>query len=209
VAAEFPQAPLAELLIALRERWGVLQLQSGWVGDMGRIQAERAVRKLAQYISDNTRELVGTEVDLTALLEFPDGPVRLGGRVDRLERDENGLHIIDFKTGGSAPTKDKIRDHPQLATYQLAVQAGAFSGLAPGLAPAGAALVQLGTKAVNHGVQRQAALAPDGAGARELVERVAKGMAQAHFPATLNELCDRCPVRTSCPAQPEGRSIVE
>ncbi len=209
LAAEFPQASLAELLAQLQARLVVLGLKPGWVGDMGRKQAERAVRKLAQYIADNPKELVGTELEVSVLLELPQVQVHLRGRVDRVEKDDDGLHIIDFKTGGSAPRKEQIVEHPQLVSYQLAVQAGAFLVQAPGAPAAGAALVQLGTKTINHGVQRQAALAPDGGMARELIARVAKGMSQANFPATINELCDHCPVRTSCPAQPEGRSIVE
>ncbi len=209
LAAEFPQASLPVLLTELQKRWGILGLTEGWVGDRGRVQAERAVRKLAQYVAGNSRDVVGTELLVDVLLEFPEVSVRLTGRVDRLEQNDAGLHVIDFKTGAAALRKDQLPEHPQLAAYQLAVQQGAFSDLAPGTEPAGAALVQLGTKNIKHSVQQQPALAAGDGSAAELVDRVAQGMSGAQFPATIHELCDHCPVRTSCPAQPQGRSVLE
>jgi hypothetical protein len=208
LAAELPDADVGELLEELRRRWGVLGLGDGWVADIGRARAERVVQKLAAYLAQSaSRELVGTELPVDVELSFPDGPVRLVGRVDRLERTADGLHVVDLKTGKSAPTREKLAEQPQLGAYQLAVQAGAFAELAPGVPSAGAELVQLGTTAKSASVQPQPAL-PDGGGwALALVEDVARGMVQAGFDATSNEMCDRCPVRTSCPARGEGRRV--
>jgi superfamily I DNA/RNA helicase/RecB family exonuclease len=207
LAAELPEAPVELLLLELRRRWDVLGLGPGWVGDVGRARAEQVVAKLAEYLRQSGRELVGTELDVDVELDLPDGPVRVTGRVDRLERDAEGLHVVDLKTGRSAPTKAELPEQPQLGTYQLAARAGAFAARAPGVDPAGAELVQLGTSAKKPGVQRQAALPPDGGWARELVTEVARGMAGQEFPATLNDLCGHCPVRTSCPARAEGRRV--
>jgi RecB family exonuclease len=166
------------------------------------------VAKLATYLArPGGRELVGTELDIDVQLDLPGGPVRLTGRVDRLERDEAGLHVIDLKTGRSARRQDEMPQQPQLGTYQLAVRAGAFDELAPGAGPAGAALVQLGTKTKKPGVQQQAAIGADGGWARDLVIEVSEGMGGAAFAASVNDTCDRCPVRTSCPARGEGRRV--
>ena len=56
-------------------------------------------------------------------------PVELTGRVDRLEVDDDGrLVVIDLKTGKStAVTAADVAEHPQLAAYQAAVEAGAFA----------------------------------------------------------------------------------
>ena len=44
--------------------------------------------------------------------------------------------------------------------------------------------------------------------ARTLVDQVADRMAASTFEATANDLCDRCPVRRSCPLRGEGGQVV-
>ncbi|GAA4346815.1 ATP-dependent helicase [Angustibacter luteus] len=208
LAAELPEATEAELVEALHARWHVLGLRPGWVGDIGRRRAEQVVRKLAGYLVDaRGRELVGAELPVDVRLELPGGPVRLVGRVDRLERTADGLRVVDLKTGKSAPKAADLPTNPQLGAYQVAVQGGAFADVAPGEPAAGAALVQLGTPTKTYRPQDQPALPPDGGWAVELVDEVAQGMASAGFDAQLNDICDRCPVRTSCPARGEGRPV--
>jgi RecB family exonuclease len=150
---------------------------------------------------------VASELDVDVVLELPHGQARVVGRVDRLERDDDGLHVIDLKTGKQAPAAKELPQQPQLGTYQLLGLVGAFDAHAPGVPVAGAALVQLGGSEKRPKVQRQEPLPDDGGWALELLDRVAHGMAQPHFVATVNDLCDRCPVRTSCPARPEGRQV--
>ena len=65
------------------------------------------------------------------------------------------------------------------------------------------------TKAADE--QRQPALGDDDdpTWAHALVERVVDGMSGSDFPATVNEHCARtCSVRASCPAWPEGESVL-
>ncbi|WP_426562184.1 ATP-dependent helicase [Angustibacter sp. McL0619] len=208
LAADLPEASETELVAALHERWDVLGLGAGWVGDIGRRRAEQVVHKLAGYLADaGGRDLVGAELGIDVRLELPGGPVRLVGRVDRLERTADGLRVVDLKTGKSAPKAAELATNPQLGAYQVAVQGGAFDDVAPGEPTAGAALVQLGTTAKTYRPQDQPALPDDGGWAVELVDGVAQGMASAGFDAQLNEVCDRCPVRTSCPARGEGRQV--
>ena len=58
-------------------------------------------------------------------------------------------------------------------------------------------------------MQAQPALADgdDPGWARELVLDVAEGMAGSAFAAVTNKYCARCPVRTSCPVQDDGRAV--
>ncbi|WP_161958438.1 UrvD/REP family ATP-dependent DNA helicase [Ornithinimicrobium cavernae] len=83
----------------------------------------------------------------------------------------------------------------------------------PGVGTAGAALVHLGapggTTTLNHGLQRQAPLGedPEPEWAHDLVARTASGMAGAQFPASPGAWCRVCPVKFSCPIQPEGRML--
>ncbi|HZI97992.1 MAG TPA: ATP-dependent DNA helicase [Actinomycetales bacterium] len=204
IAAEAPDAGADELAAMLAERWAGLGLPSTWVGTRERRKADDMVARLAGYLAANRRELVAVEEDFEVEL----GRARLRGRVDRLERDDDGaLVVVDLKTGRSKPKADELDSHAQLGTYQAAVDAGAFA--VHGGASGGASLVQVGGTNARYAEQQQRALADadDPTWARELVLDVADGMAGAAFHAVDNDLCRRCPVRSACPVQPEGRQV--
>ncbi len=178
---------------------------------INRQQAERAALMLDHFVAyeREARPLVGFEVDFEARVAREGaGDAVLHGRVDRLERDEQGrAFVADLKTGKSLVPKKDLDNHAQLGVYQLAVQLGGFA--AQGLSESGgAALVQLGLKKLN--VQDQVPLdeAVDPLWARELVLTVAAGMAGGEFAPTVNSRCRNCEVRTSCPAQAEGDGVV-
>lgn len=213
IAAEHPDADEQTLTAELHRRWGRLGLGTGWVADSDRARLDRMVRKLAEYVvaTRGRWSVVGTEVPFEVLVELPDGPARLTGRVDRVEQDGDGaLRVVDLKTGKSSPANGEVPRHAQLGVYQLAVERGGFSDGEPA-ASGGAALVQLGTPAVRHKEQPQPPLAQDDdpSWAHDLVNRVATGMAGARFAATVGDLCTMCPVRTSCPAQSDGRAVTQ
>ncbi|WP_256840975.1 ATP-dependent helicase [Ornithinimicrobium cryptoxanthini] len=213
VIAETPQAPVEQLRSALETRWHELALGEGWVQ---RRQWERAERMLQRYVSYVTaaaaerRELVGVEIDIRAEHER----AVITGRVDRLERDADGnLMVIDLKTGSSRPTKQEIEHHAQLAAYQVAVVEGGVQEQSEA-GSGGAALVHLGAASgarpsQRHGFQQQPPLEHDAdpRWAHDLVARTATGMAGAQFPASPGKWCRVCPVRFSCPIQPEGRML--
>lgn len=123
------------------------------------------------------------------------------------------MRIVDWKTGATAVTKDDARVHPQLGTYQAVVEAGGIAGPSGSATPpvAGASLVYVGKPANSNGAairtQGPLAEADDPRWAVDLIARTAEGMAGEVFPATANDRCATCPVRTSCPLQPEGRSL--
>jgi superfamily I DNA/RNA helicase/RecB family exonuclease len=187
--------------------WGSLDLGGRWYS---RRQREEAVRQLQRFLAwhrSTGRELVAVEQDFSATL----GRATISGRVDRLERDEQGRGVVvDLKTGGSKPPDDELARHPQLGVYQLAVALGAFAD-AELEGPGGAALLQLGKCALAGGarVQSQEPLGedadPDWAG--QLVTRTVEGMSSARFLAVVNDGCTTCSVRTSCPLQPEGERV--
>jgi RecB family exonuclease len=116
--------------------------------------------------------------------------------------------VVDLKTG-SQVTGPEAEVNPQLAAYQLAVDHGAFAGLPSGTRSAGAALLYVGATAAKAGTRKeQPALdAERAAWARDLIDGVAQTMAASTFRATRNDDCRRCPVRSSCPVQPEGRQV--
>ena len=106
-------------------------------------------------------------------------------------------------------TGPQAEANPQLAAYQLAVDGGAFEDLPPGATSAGAMLLYVGASGAKDGSKkRQSALDEDRtAWAAELIDGVAESMAASSFRATRNDDCRRCPVRASCPVQPEGGQV--
>jgi superfamily I DNA/RNA helicase/RecB family exonuclease len=136
-------------------------------------------------------------------------PAVLTGRIDRLERDEEGrLVVVDLKTGRSKPAEDELARHPQLGAYQLAVAAGAFG---EGEEPGGGVLVNLGTAAERNRIQEQLPLTEDTDPdwSRERVRAAARGMGGAVFTATPGAFCRVCATRSSCPATDPGRQVTE
>ena len=202
-----PESSTEQALLArLESLLTSADLGTGWVAAKERAKAEMMVRRLAGWLARNQRELVATEREFSAVV----GRAVLGGRVDRVERDERGRAVvIDVKTGSSKCPPDELPGHGQLATYQLAVESGAFADA--GLTESGGAeLVQIGKGGGKGGlVQGQAALADqsDPGWARTMVLDVAEGMAGSAFHAVDNRYCTMCPVRTSCPVQDEGRPV--
>ncbi|MDR7382367.1 ATP-dependent helicase [Promicromonospora iranensis] len=207
IAQSYPQGSLTELKKELDRRWPELALPDGWPSLQLRKRAERMVERLADYLADSGEPLlVEADFDLQV------GRARLRGQVDRVEDAGDGsVTVADLKTGKSAASKDKAAENPQLGAYQLAVEEGALD-LPEGTVSKGASLVYVGTETVSASVRNQPALVPDEDGnswARDTVEGAADTMAAAQFAAKNNDLCDVCPVRRSCPLQPEGRKVVE
>jgi superfamily I DNA/RNA helicase/RecB family exonuclease len=187
--------------------WHHLDFGSAWYSEKQREQAHRMVRKFLEWHHDNPRQLVEVERDLKVRV----GQVEITGRVDRLERDRDGSAIVvDLKTGSAKPDDAELDRNPQLGVYQLAVLLGAFERLGL-IEPGGAELVQVGKAGLSARVrvQRQRALSddPDPGWAASLVETVAAGMGGPVFQATVNPGCRVCPVRSCCPAHPDGEQV--
>jgi superfamily I DNA/RNA helicase/RecB family exonuclease len=206
IAEDLPAASLTELRAELDRRWPQLALPDGWPARQLRRRAERMIERLAEYYAG-----AGEPLLVEPAFEVEVGRARLRGKIDRVERaGEDSVVVSDLKTGRTAPSKAKAAEHPQLGAYQLAVEAGGLD-LPDGTRSAGAQLVYLGTPTVSPTVRAQPALAAEADGsswARALVEGAADTMAAARFTARENDLCAVCPVRRSCPVQPEGRTVV-
>lgn len=206
IAEALPGGSLHELKAELDRRWPQLALPPGWPARQLRERAERMVEKLAAYLADS-----GQVLAVEASFDLEVGRARLRGTIDRVEDAGEGKAVVaDLKTGRSQPTVEQALQHPQLGAYQLAVEGGALD-LPERTRAAGARLVFVGTDAVKPSLRVQPALAPEPDGsswASALVEQAADTMAAARFGAHRNDLCTVCPVRRSCPVQPEGRGVV-
>lgn len=106
-------------------------------------RAKRMILRLSyyyrQHMGDAGWQNLGVEGSFAVHVPVPFDPAGevgeldalLTGRVDRLEGTapaEDGTRryaIVDLKTGKSKPTGSEMETHPQLAAYQIAVEAGA------------------------------------------------------------------------------------
>jgi RecB family exonuclease len=215
VAAGRLPADSAELNAWLDRVWHQLEFESAWISERERGEAEQALRRfVAWHLGRPERSLVGTEVAFEVGLPDPESPaVVIRGRMDRVEVDAEGnVRVADLKTGRAMPTGPAVARHVQLAVYQKAVDSGQIPALPPGARSAGAELVQL--RADDSGypkVQPQSPLEPGDDGRTWLDEAIdeAEGLVRKEdFVARRNDGCDRCPVRTMCPVQPEGQEVV-
>ncbi|NUR78829.1 MAG: ATP-dependent helicase [Dermatophilaceae bacterium] len=208
IVAEQPDASREQLDAEVESRWGRLGLPPGWVTDRTRGEAHDMVARFIAYRdeAERERERVGVETPFRVQV----GRAVVAGRVDRIERDrDGGLRIVDLKTGTSKPTKADLAEHGQLGAYQVAVEEGGFTEL--GDRSAGAALVFIGKgglTGLKPSVMTQEALSSvaEPTWARALVEATAEGMGAATFTAS-QSTCRTCPVRSSCPVQPEGEAL--
>ncbi|CAM5327493.1 ATP-dependent helicase [Streptomyces tanashiensis] len=148
VASGRTPADLDVLMARLDSVWDALAFDAPWKSAQEKQHARVALERfLSWHVMDRGgRAPAASEHGFDVTLEAGEYEVRIRGSMDRVETDGHGrAYVVDFKTGKSAPTKDEVAHHPQLAVYQLAVREGAldevFGGDRP--EPGGAELVQL------------------------------------------------------------------
>lgn len=237
IAQDMPEAAGHELEEELARRFGTLGLPESWETDALYERAVSMVRKFAAYAVDARatlgRSLVGVEGGFHVLVPGPARDALLSGRVDRLEIDEWGRYVvIDLKTGASAPSGADVVRHPQLAAYQVALQAGAGATMFDGEddpsgeerrqvlggssvteLSGGAALVQLGTSNKGYRLQTQEPLTTDDSWAVELIQRCAELVAHERFQARHHESSGGfgrgCRLPEICPLCSAGRQVTQ
>lgn len=179
------------------------------------------LQRLAHWIdvSHAQRELVGVEVPVNVAVA---PGVELRGRIDRLERNDAGeFHIVDFKTGKQAVTKDEANENKQLLAYQLALHRGELmqrngepaintTAEQPGLTVDQAVLVYPATDTKTVTTREQA---PKDAEELEkfsaTLPALLESLSGPRLVARINTRCDQCKIKTMCPVQPEGKMVPE
>ncbi|MCL1970488.1 MAG: ATP-dependent helicase [Candidatus Bathyarchaeota archaeon] len=61
-------------------------------------------------------------VDIERWFETAIGEVRIRGRIDRIDKDESGFTVIDYKTSKSVPSQNELKKDIQLLVYALAAR---------------------------------------------------------------------------------------
>ncbi len=214
VATGRTPADLAVLLDRLDTVWSQLAYDAPWQSDQQRDAARQALQRfLHWHAQPRGRELVATEVGFRVEVQVPGGTVLLRGSMDRVELDTDGrVHVVDLKTGKAAPAAKDVGTHAQLGTYQLAVRSGALDEHLPQRPPVGGAeLVMLRLDAKDGGpkVPAQPPLEDSPSWVEQLLGTAVQRVLGEQFPPTPGDRCDRCAFRTCCPAQPDGRQVVQ
>lgn len=210
---------------ALVKAWKAVDPSSGadgphsWHSRLELRRTESMVDTFVAWLRNTRDELaeVGVEVPVDCVLPARDAdevPVRIRGRVDRVERDALGRFVIvDIKTGKNPIAKQAAQDHAQLATYQVAAGAGALSVEVDGQAvePGGARLVYVAKPSRGSATERvQTALDSEGITQwRKTVHDAAAATRGPGFLAMRNDGCRHCRVAGSCPVQDAGRQVTD
>ncbi|RDI68819.1 superfamily I DNA/RNA helicase [Nocardia pseudobrasiliensis] len=167
----------------------------------------------------NTRDeltQMGVEVPVDCVLPARgpgEHPVRIRGRVDRVERDAFGRFVIvDVKTGKTPISKQAAQDHAQLATYQVAAATGALDDGSADAEPGGARLVYVAKPSSKEGATQRLQSALDDEGIdrwRNTIHDAAAATRGPSYLAMRNDGCRHCTVSGACPVQDTGRQVTD
>ncbi|MCP2274717.1 UvrD-like helicase C-terminal domain-containing protein [Nocardia amikacinitolerans] len=217
------KVPEAQVRAALDRAWQAIDPGTGWHSRQELRRTEAMLETFMAWIRNTRGELtqVGVEVPVdTVLAPRGDGepPVRIKGRVDRLERDAMGRFVIvDVKTGKTPISKQAAADHAQLATYQVAAALGALDENAGGSTesaaePGGARLVYVAKPSSKEGATQRMQEPLDRAALDKWRDTIHDAAASTRGPSYLamrNDGCRHCAVAGSCPVQDTGRQVTD
>lgn len=208
IAEHHPNGGYAAMKEEFDRGFEAIEFASDWEKEREYAAGTRMIGALDAYIRSRTEdgaELLGAEATVSTRVDDPAvaGPWRITGKMDRLERTSAGLRVVDYKTGKNPVTKDEAKQHAQLGTYQVALEAGgailADDTRVPAGPAAGGELVFLRRNVLRE--QPALGVAENPRWALELVSSTARGMRSSVFSATPSpQACAFCPVKTSCPA---------
>lgn len=174
---------------AVESRWSELLFESPWLAEKQKRAARVLTAGLSQYLQDFAgagRQLVAAEPSFSVVV----GRGKLNGKIDRVERHDDGaIVIVDLKTGRAETNQSKIDTNAQLGAYQLAYDHGVLEELPDGHRPGGAKLLYV-SSGKGGKLYREAVQGPlVGAELDELrrrIELAAIGMAAAEFAGVLD-----------------------
>ncbi|WP_324195155.1 ATP-dependent helicase [Nocardia puris] len=219
------KVPESQVRAALDKTWRAVDPGTGWHSRQELRRTEAMLETFLAWVRNTRGELTqaGVEVPVDCVLPAraeDERPVRIRGRVDRLERDAEGRYVIvDVKTGKNPITKQAAADHAQLATYQVAAAHGALDAENDGAPaesgavaePGGARLVYVAKPSKEGATERtQDPLGPDSLEEwRETIHEAAAATKGPSFLAMRNDGCRHCAVAGSCPVQDTGRQVTD
>lgn len=123
LALQSGEAPSEKLLLDL--------LEKNWIhiGYHSRVHEQKMLKKgqktLIKFLKkdfDPKVETISLEQPFTIPLDPPEGklPLKVGGRIDRIDEISSGIEIVDYKTGSNVPSQRDVDKNDQLTIYTLA-----------------------------------------------------------------------------------------
>ena len=207
IAAQLNQQPdltLDQLESKLKGAWSLIDMNKGWIKDYEYRRAAKMLEKFYSWNRENKNTLVGVE----ERFEFKLGSALVSGSIDRIELTaDNKYYIVDLKTGATAISYENAKENKQLQSYQLAVVNDGFKNKLDHQEVSGAELIFVGDFKAKEAKPRQQEKIDSKAVTDELIQ-ISVAMSDKTFTATINERCRSCAVKSSCPIQPQGRSVI-
>ncbi|QBX57614.1 ATP-dependent helicase [Nocardioides seonyuensis] len=204
------------LMAEVNQVWDRLAFRTPWSRKREHDRVRTAVDRFLEWHRANPREVLGTEVSFSTVVDVDGEQVQLKGFADRIELDSAGdVVVVDFKTGRTKPTGPEVIGNIQLALYQYAVDSGALDELAVRpVRSGGAELVQLGLTegGASATVQPQSTHPDDSPARTDLRAHLADAAAHLRretFPARIGAHCRYCSFLAICPAKGAGSVTVQ
>jgi RecB family exonuclease len=208
IAAQLKDQPtltLDELEGKLKGAWSLIDMNQGWIKDYEYRRAASMLKKFYGWHVENKNQLIGVEEKF----EFKLGSAIVSGSIDRVELTNEGkYYIVDLKTGATPISYEDAQQNKQLQSYQLAVVNDGFKNKLVHQEVAGAELIFVGDLKGKEAKGRPQDKVNEKVVSQEISE-IAVKMSDKNFVAVINDRCRSCAVKTSCPIQPAGKSVIE
>jgi hypothetical protein len=160
----------------VESNWHTLKFETEWLAMAAKRRALKMVAYISSYLSQSNYLVAseqGFEIDLGRLV--------VAGKIDRVERSDQGLIAADLKTG-KPPSAKETTEHRQLALYQLGLRESYDEPVA------GGRIISVGSGSLK--VLEQAAL--DGEFQKSIMALLSEAesqIGQASFVAKVSEHC--------------------
>ena len=200
-----PSLTLDQLEAKLKGAWSLIDMNKGWIKDYEYRRAALMLQKFYGWHLSNKNKLIGVEEKF----EFKLGNAVVSGSIDRVELTSEGkYYIVDLKTGATPISFEDAQSNKQLQSYQLAVVNDGFKNKLEHQEVAGAQLIFVGDHKGKEAKPRPQDQVDVKAVTAEISE-IAIGMSNKSFVAIINDRCRSCAVKSSCPIQPAGKSVID
>lgn len=119
----------------VHDRLQLLDFEADWAGEVQRGKAEGKALRLWEYLQwPGSQRAIGYETTMHCSFDEHlvteagevDVTLHISGQIDRIETDEHGVRIVDFKTGRRPAKAEQVEYLPQLWAYQVGYELGAL-----------------------------------------------------------------------------------
>lgn len=178
--------------------WDQMAFEAGWQKNNEREQARAAIERFVNLHNTVAGKIVATEQSFGGPIEIDGEQMILRGSIDRIQEDEAGLHLWDYKTGTSKPTGPELETYSQLGVYQKAIESGLAEGVARNVADASLVFLRLGEVLPTE--LKQPRPTGDPSWIDEQLVTAARVVRAEQYEPTVGRACSFCSFTASCPA---------